>query len=177
MRPERLQVKLFAEGDARPTHDAIIGVLHRFIQQRALDETLIDVTDYAHVAGGPGVLLLAHAANYGLGDDFGRYGLLYARKRDAVGTLEERLTDALRRTLTAAEKLEEALEGSLRLARGELRVAVPDRLATPNDDASYAAVAPALEAAIRAVFPGATPTITRVGEPREALGLHARLVG
>jgi hypothetical protein len=177
MQPERLHVKLFAEGDARPTHDAVIGVLHGIIQQRALDETLIDVTDYAHVAGGPGVLLIAHAANYGLGDDFGRYGLLYARKRDAAGTLEERLVDALRRTLAAAERLESALGGSLRFSRRELRVAVPDRLRVPNDDASFAAVAPALAAAIGAVFPGATPTITRAGEPREALGLHARLEG
>jgi len=174
MLPERLHVKLFAEGDARPTHDAVIGVLHRFIQQRTLDETLIDVTDYAHVAGGPGVLLLAHAANYGLGDDFGRYGLLYARKRDAAGTLEERLTDALRRTLTAAEQLEAALAGSLRFSRRELRVALPDRLRAPNDDATFALTAPALEAALGAVFPGAKTTTTRTGEPREALGLHVQ---
>ena len=177
MQPERIHVKLFAEGDARPTHDAVIGVLHRIIQQRTLDETLIDVTDYAHVAGGPGVLLHAHAANYGLGDDFGRYGLLYARKRDAVGTLEERLTDALRRTLTAAEQLEEALGDSLRFSRRELRVAIPDRLRAPNVDATYAAVAPALEAAIGAVFPGTKATISRAGEPREALGLHVQFAG
>ncbi len=175
MQPERLHVKLFAEGDARPTHDAIIAALHGFIQQRTLDETLIDVTDYAHVAGGPGVLLLAHAANYGLGDDFGRYGLLYARKRDAVGTLAERLTDALRRALVAADRLEAALDGSLRFSRRELRVAIPDRLRAPNDDATYAAVVPALEAALDVVFPGVNATITRAGEPREALGLHARL--
>jgi len=170
----RISVKLFADASPRPPTDKIIEVLHGFIQQQKLDEILIDVTDYSHTKPGPGVLLLAHAANYGLGDADGRYGLLYARKRDATGTLEARFSDALRRTLAAAALLETALD-TLRFASDELRIVLNDRLAAPNEEATLDAVRPALLAALRAVFPDASATVARVGEPRDPLTIAVKL--
>ncbi len=171
----RISVKLFADARPRPPTDKIIEVLHGFIQQSKLDDILIDVTDYSHVKPGPGVLLLAHAANYGLGDADGRYGLLYARKRDATGTLEARFTDALRRALAAAALLEPALD-TLRFASDELRIVLNDRLVAPNEEATLDAVRPALLAALKAVFPDASATLARVGEPRDALTIAVKLV-
>lgn len=173
--PQRVSVKLFADACPRPRTEKVIEVLHAFIQQRRLDEILIDVTDYSHVKPGPGVLLLAHAANYGLGDADGRYGLLYARKRDATGDLEARCTDALRRALTAAALLEPALGDGLHFAQNELNIVLNDRLAAPNDAATFDAVSPALQRAVKAVFTDASATLTHIGEPRDALTVHVKL--
>ena len=41
-------------------------VYHRWIQQNALEDLLIDVADYSHVPAGPGVMLIAHEGNYAL---------------------------------------------------------------------------------------------------------------
>ena len=42
-----------------------IVVFHDWIRTRALDEdVLVDVADYGHVKGGPGVLLVCHEGHY-----------------------------------------------------------------------------------------------------------------
>jgi len=43
-----------------------IPVFHRWIQERSLDELMVDVADYTHVPDGPGVVLVCHDAIYSL---------------------------------------------------------------------------------------------------------------
>lgn len=169
---ERVQVKLFASKPAADPID-LVPIFHRWIREdKVPGELLIDVTDYTHVWQGPGILLVGHGVDvyYDLGED--RPGLLFARKRELEGTLEDRLVDALKRALTACKDLE---EDGLEFQATEVLVRVPDRLHAPNDDAAFNAFVPVLEKAARAIY-GADATLVI---EREAAGkrepLTARL--
>ncbi|MGC4094191.1 MAG: hypothetical protein QM756_41025 [Polyangiaceae bacterium] len=55
---QKVQIKLFASADAHT--EAYVPVFHRWIRENVLNELMIDVVDYSHVAHGPEVVLLGH---------------------------------------------------------------------------------------------------------------------
>lgn len=145
---QHVSLKLFAEPAAAiDLHDAI-PVFHRWIQSRWLPELLIDVADYKHVPSGPGILLVAHEANYSLDLTGSRLGLLYARKSVLDGDAAQNLRQAYMAALAAAERLEREPEfrGKLRFSRNEVEVTLNDRLLFPNTEDTWEAT--------RAVFAG-----------------------
>ena len=156
----RIAVKLFAADSAPVDRDAAIVVFHKWIQQKALDEMFIDVVDYRHVQDGPGVLLVAHAANYTLDRLGGRDGLTYFFKgRDTsseLTTIEDRLRAALARLFVAALKLEADL--GLRFRGEELLVQLNDRLLAPNTAETLEAIAAPLRAVCERLYAGAPVT-------------------
>ncbi|MGH7213340.1 MAG: hypothetical protein ACREIT_00960 [Tepidisphaeraceae bacterium] len=155
----RLGIKLFVENSsAIEKITDFTPVFHSWIQTKALDDLLVDVADYSHVPEGPGILLVAHEANYAMDAGGNRLGLYYARKRPLEGSFEQRLRAALRATLVAAEKLEQepSLAGRLRFRTDELLFRINDRLLAPNATATFAAVRPRLESVLTDVF-GAKP--------------------
>ena len=61
---QHINLKIFVK-DAGAIHPAdAVAVFHRWIKDSVCPEMLIDVADYEHVSAGPGVLLIAHEANY-----------------------------------------------------------------------------------------------------------------
>ena len=118
---ERVQVKLFAEGEAPKPLD-LIPVFHRWIQDDVVkDELLVDVADYSHVPQGPGVLLVGHGADWYYDQGEGRPGLLFSRKRAFEGDLRARLRDAFRQALEAAKRLQDDPTTGLRFGTSELK--------------------------------------------------------
>lgn len=112
--PYKFGIRLFLAGNARPVAE-FIPIFHGWIQRKALaGHQLIDVHDYSHVTGGPGILLVAHEANINLDGQ----SLTYTRKQPA--TLAETLAHARQ----AAQLLE------LPFAEKPFEVFVNDRLAT-----------------------------------------------
>lgn len=160
---ERVQVKIFVDGES-PDATELIPVFHRWIRDAVIDdELIIDVADYSHVHHGPGVVLIGHQSDlyFDLGE--GRPGLLYSLKRELGGdSLAGRLALAFARVLRAAELLEKEEGITLRFKRDEALVRVPDRLHAPNDDASYDALAPTLEATAKEAL-GKDVTLQREG--------------
>ncbi len=121
---------------------AVIPVFHRWIQERVLgEELLIDVADYSHVPGGPGVLLIGHEAFYSL--ELGpekRLGLLYNRRTQMHGTAQEKLVELLSALVRAAQLLEKESflgAGKLRFDYKELKILCNDRCLSPNEKASF----------------------------------------
>ena len=161
---QHFKVKLFATAQDAPVHEAI-AVFHRWIQESALDETLIDVADYLHVPQGPGIILVAHEGIYSLDTENGRLGLTYTRRTALDGTDEERLRQAVEAVRRAAELLESSPEfhGTLAFDRGQWEVAVNDRLLAPNTPETFQALQPALAG----VFPG--KQFAHTGERRQLL--------
>jgi len=165
-RPKQLTLKLFAaEGDAIES-DAFVAVFHRWIQDKRLAVTTVDVIDYAHVHHGPGVVLVTHPAHYATDGAGGRFGLQYAQKRDARGTLEERIVTAGRALYAAADALEAepTLAGRLRYRRDELAISLVDRLETPNEPEVAAEVRPDVERAAATLL-GLPVRVTRLEAP------------
>ena len=134
---------------APPGFDAgeVIPVFHEWVGAQAHETLLVDVADYRHVPGGPGVVLIGHEADYAL--DCGAPGLAlrYRRKAALPGGNADRLAQALRATLQAAERLaaEPALAGRIAFALHGLRLVVNDRLLAPNTARTAAALLPELE--------------------------------
>jgi len=172
---EHLNVKLFASQAQIDLSDAI-PVFHRWIQERARPEMLVDVADYRHVPDGPGVLLIAHEANYSLDQAEGRLGLLYNRKAVLGGETDSKLAQAVRAALEAGQMLEaEApFAGKLRFDAGDLEVIVNDRLIAPNTPETWDSLRPELERFFAALFGAGAFRLERRGEPRERFRVGVR---
>jgi hypothetical protein len=165
----------FADGAAPPPHD-FVPIFHRWIQEHALSELLIDVADYSHVHQGPGVLLVCGDAQYSIDQDEGRPGLLYARKRgSAAESLEGRIRDALTKALTACRLLEQdpVLAGRVRFRPNQVLVGVLDRLSAPNTPATFDAIAPTLGRLVAAMWDDAGASLEPVRDPRAPFRVRA----
>ncbi len=134
----KTNVKFFAEkGNDLPLQD-FIPVFHRWIQQDKLEGMLVDVAEYTHVHQGPGVLLIAHEANYSVDETDGKRGFLYAQKRMPEKKAEEHLKTSFRRALQAASWLEKEVEfnGELKFSTTNFHVSLNDRASAPPGSAS-----------------------------------------
>ena len=172
----RIGVKLYADDPERVDPARFIPLFHSWIQQDAIDGLPIDVVDYVHVRHGPGVMLIGHEADHAIDLAEGRPGILYQRKRDPEGTLEERVLAALAAVDRAAGQIEgDPAAGGVGFGRDEILVRVLDRRAAPNDEATAQALRPAVEAAVAAARPGRTATIEHVDDPAGPLTLRVRL--
>ncbi|MGH0032145.1 MAG: hypothetical protein ACQGVC_20335 [Myxococcota bacterium] len=165
MNPQRISCKFFLHPD--PTAPVVlspfIGMFHRFIQEKTLDGLLLDVADYAHVPDGPGILLVGHDVDYGLDLAEGRAGLLVVRKRYGELPAADALRLALASALGAITAIEADGSGDVRFATSAVTVQLLDRLATPNDDATYEAARSALAPVLSDLY----------GEKHEVARAHA----
>lgn len=171
---QHIQIKLFAETSAAVRlHDAIL-VFHRWIQSNTLPGLFIDVADYAHVPAGPGVVLIGHEANVSLDESQHRLGLLYNRKAALEGADAENLEAVYQAALDAATRLESEPEfkGKLRFRRNEIQVILNDRLLYPNTEATWATLAPDVNAFLTKAL-GEGYTLERAQDPRERFSLTA----
>jgi hypothetical protein len=160
---QHINLKIFIEDAGAIELGDAVGVFHQWIRGSICPELLIDVADYRHVPGGPGVLLIGHEANYSLDNRENRLGLLYNRKAPLNGTFQSRLGQAHEAALAACDRLEQEapFRGKLKFNRNELEVFVNDRLLAPNNDETWRALQPELAE----FFEGFT--IQRRGEPRD----------
>ena len=159
----RIGAKLYAQNPEVVDADAYAGLFHGWIQERVLDGVPIDVADYTHVPDGPGIMLIGHEADRSIDFGEGRPGVLYQRKRDLDGPLEERFRIALEGADAIADRVEgDPATGGVAFGREEILIRINDRLRAPNTDATLAAIRPALESALAAVRPGTTARIARI---------------
>ena len=176
MTPHRIHIKYFVKDPAAVDLPALIPVFHRWIQQRRVDELLIDVADYKHVHEGPGIMLIGHEADYALDLGRGRPGLLYSRKRLVDGNLRDVLRTVLRQALHGCHLLETDPALGLTFRTDEVEVAFLDRLHVPNEPASLARVRGDLEAALAAFYGEATVRLDWIDEdPRQPFAVHVRI--
>jgi len=171
MNVQHINVKIFALQPAAIDLGDAIGVFHRWIQDKVVPELLIDVADYRHVPAGPGVMLIAHEANYSLDTSGGRLGLLYNRKRAEDGTTAGKLRQAYDAALAATKRLEQEppFRGKLKFDPQDCEVIFNDRLLTPNDDATRRTIAPELKAAFAGLWGDDAIDVEPIGEPRDRL--------
>ena len=169
MQPKRLSVKFYIEQPHEINLPECVTVFQQWIQRQAVEGMLIDVVDYKHVHHGPGVVLIAHEADYGLDLGEGRPGLLYVRKRDVPPTLETSLHTAFRQALLATKELatEPSLPG-LRFNYSEVRIAFIDRLNTPNTLEAFEATVSDVRTFLETLYEDVE--ISRAGDdPRDLL--------
>jgi len=176
MELHRLGVKFFAADPASIRLEDIIPIFHGWIQQQAVaGHLLIDVHDYSHIQGGPGILLVAHEGNFSLDMSDGRPGLFYYRKTQTTLPPVEHVSTIVKSALEACHRLEE--EAKIRFKMDEILVIANDRLVAPNNDAAFAELKPVVAAALEKAFPGSTFNLTRISsDPRDRLTISCRRV-
>ena len=179
MEISKIGVKFFIEEQDPLGLVEFIPVLHRWIQNRALPDLLIDVADYSHVNQGPGIVLLAYEGNYGIDEHRGRRGVVYYRKRPFSGGLSDCLASVSELALLACQRLEQepGLAGRLRIRANEIQVFANDRLAAPNTDQTFATFSPALEQLLGKLYPGDEFTLASDPDPKERFSVTAGVTG
>ena len=150
---QRLNVKLYIEDEGSISSEDAFRIFNTWIPQTT-DETLIDVADYSHLPHGPQTMLVGHEANYSLDDTDGRLGVMYARKQPAIGTMAERIRDAVIKVLMTCVRIEEEseLQGKVRFRGDQCWIVVNDRLHAANDDATLDAIRPELETVLTQMY-------------------------
>src|SRR5579871_4763484 len=155
MELHRLGIKFFAADPASIRLEEFIPLFHGWIQRQALPgHMLIDVHDYSHMHNGPGILLVAHEANFSIDSMDGPAGLLYYRKTPTSLPAAGHIATVIGSALDACRLLEK--ETAVRLKTDVIRVIANDRLEAPNDDATFEQLKPALAAALQQALPGST---------------------
>jgi hypothetical protein len=166
---QHFRVKLFATPESRPRLGDAIPVFHRWIQQKRLPEMMIDVSDYQHVPSGPGVILVCHEAIYGLDEGKGRLGMVYNRRTELNGSVEDRLQQAVRAAESAAALLEQEPEfaGKLRFDHKAWEVVVNDRALAPNNETTWKALEPPIRTVFDALMGAGNYQLQHHEDPRE----------
>jgi hypothetical protein len=174
-RIEHICVKIFADWNGANA-EAAVPVFHRWIQEDACEELLIDVVEYLHVEGGPGVILVGHEANYSLDFAGNRPGILYNRKTAVGGRFSAKLTQAYEAAKGAAARLEKEpeFEGRVRFDPRSFAIIVNDRLLAPNTDDTWGALRPEIEQFVREFVGLSAFTLRRSEDPRERFAVEVR---
>lgn len=139
---QHLNCKIFARPGSTVEWHSLIPVFHKWIQEQSLPEMLVDVADYAHVPAGPGIMLIAHEAFYSVDNRENRLGLLYNRRAETPGGIEEQVAQVWTSAISAARKLQ--TDTPLRFEEQECEVFVNDRLLAPNTQETYDRLSPAI---------------------------------
>ena len=155
----------------------LIPVFQRWIQKDALEGVLIDVANYTHVDEGPGVLLIGHESNWSLDFGDGEPGLLYTRKREALGDVETRLKDAFRLALEACKLLavEEDIENPISFDTRDFVFGINNRLLAPNDDETLEGVQEGLVQFFAWLFDGEKVELVRDQRKRSRFNVRVRV--
>jgi hypothetical protein len=173
MNVQHINIKFYLERPETVNLADYGAIFNSWIQQQRLEELLIDVADYLHVHHGPGIMLIGHEADYSLDNRAGRLGLLYNRKALLDGTTEEKLAQAVRAALTAAQILEQ--ENGLQFNGSEVQMIVNDRLLVPNTAETFEALQPDLEVFFNRLYNGAEYSLAYLNDPRERFTVNVRI--
>jgi len=172
MNVQHINIKFFLENPETVNLADYAAVFNSWIQKQRLEELLIDVADYLHIHHGPGIMLIGHEADYSLDHRAGRLGLLYNRKEQIESSTQEKLAQAVRATLTAAQILEK--ENGLEFNGSEVQLIVNDRLLVPNTAETFIALESDLKAFFGKLYSGAEYGLSHHSDSRERFTVNVK---
>lgn len=135
--PDKLMLSLRLRSSGAIPLPNVIATFHDWIRSHALDEVLVDVADYSHVPGGPGVVLIGSDYTYSVAPcgsgALGGHELELACLCKRRTPEQNPLLKTLRRLLEASQLLQRSLtECALEPSTATIRVSVFDRRATQH---------------------------------------------
>jgi hypothetical protein len=176
MQLQHVNVKLLVQNPGEVDLEPLIPVFHGWIQYQIGGELLLDVADYRHVDGGPGVVLIGHEGNYSVDNTDHRLGVRYNRKAVLEGSNQDRLKQAARAALTACQRLEAdpRLGGRLRFNGQEIEVFINDRLVAPNCDTTREALDSDFQIFSQTLFRGREYSLSYGSDPRKLFAVTVK---
>jgi hypothetical protein len=176
MNLQHVNVKLLLASPAEVHLDPLIPIFHSWIRDKVFDELLLDIADYQHVPDGPGVVLIGFDGDYSVDNTDHRLGVRYNRKTPLDGSNQDRLMQATRAALAAAQRLEvdSRLNGKVRISGQDIEIFFNDRLLAPNNEATRKAAEPELKSFLEKLFHGADFSLSYPTDHRQLFGVTAR---
>ena len=177
MELQKINVKVFVEKDGQLALADLIPVFHRWIQEDKLEGLLVDVAEYTHVHQGPGILLIAHEANYSLDETDGKRGFLYNQKRVPAKAGVDHLKTAFRRAFQGCALLEKEPEtgGKLKFTPSHLQVFVNDRLEAPFNSEKLGELEEALNPFLSWLYDGEKYMLLPEKNPKNRTGFEVKV--
>ena len=169
---QRIDVKLLLDCPPDPDLDQFLVIFDRWRKADDHPADWVDLADYAHMPGGPGILIAGKRDTFSVNLNPPGPGLLTSVRSGLEGSLEDRFREALRRAreFNAAVMAEPEFPAEFSVREGAWEIYVNDRLGFPNTDPTDRLVRPAVAAAL-GVAPG---SLTRDPDSRNRLGYSAR---
>ena len=176
MQLQHVNMKLLVQNPEAVDLEVLIPIFHNWIQEQPFPEKLLDVADYRHVPEGPGVVLIGYQGDYSVDNTDNRLGIRYNRKAVLDGENDDRLRQAARATLTAAQRLEadSRLNGKLRVNGQEMEISVNDRLLTPNTPETREGSRPEFDAFFQKLFGGGAYSLSYASDPRRLFSVTVK---
>ncbi len=176
MELQRINLKLFTDRGDQIVLEPLLDVFARWREDGGHPSGWIDMADYAHVAKGPGIMIIGKQGNLALDLADPGPGILYVNKRDLEGTIEERLMETFRRCLALSAALmgEPEYPSDLSPRPGFWELSFNDRLNMPNTEETDRELRPAIESTIERLL-GSDHTLIREADPKRRYGfaIHA----
>lgn len=175
MELQHINTKIYLKDGIVPESEKIVSIFHKWIQEKAAEELLIDVADYKHVPNGPGVILIGHEANYSL--DYGpenRAGLLYNVKIKKDGNAAAKISHSLKQAAKACERMEKS--DGFKFNPAKIRVIFNDRALVANTEESFHSIKSELQQVFGKISDSATFEKVSL-DPRERLTVQVSLSG
>ncbi|MDE0106223.1 MAG: hypothetical protein OXJ37_19555 [Bryobacterales bacterium] len=169
---QRIDVKLLLDCPPDPDLDQFLVIFDRWRKADDHPADWVDLADYAHMPGGPGILIAGKRDTFSVNLNPPGPGLLTSVRRGLEGSLEDRFREALRRAreFNAAVMAEPEFPAEFSVLEGAWEIYVNDRLGFPNTDPTDRLVRPAVAAAL-----GVVPeSLTRDLDSRNRLGYSAK---
>jgi hypothetical protein len=169
---QHINLKLLLEGPENLDLDAVVNVFHNWIQNQVCEELLLDVADYRHVHHGPGVVLIGHEADYAIDNTGGQLGIRYNRKAPIQGSNQDRLAQAARAVLAAAERLQHdtRLDGKCAFNGQDIEIFINDRLVAPNTSETRQSLESEVRSFLDELFGGISYKLNFEPNPRRLFG-------
>jgi len=171
---QHINVKCLLKDAENVDLDPVIPVFHSWIQGQVCEELLLDVADYRHVHGGPGIVLIGHEADYGLDNTDNRWGVRYNRKTAVHGDNQERLKQAARAALTACRRLQQDERLKLYFKGDTVEIFVNDRLLAPNREETRNVLRSDFQKFAEMLFAESTYSLSFESDPRRLLGVFLK---
>jgi hypothetical protein len=176
MELQHLIVKIPVQGPLGIDPAKVVDIFHRWVATQSVPGVvLVDVAELLHVPDGPGVVAVGVEADFALDHTGGTWGVLYRSKVVVKGSNADRIGLAFEAANRTGVLLEEAFGSALKFSREEFELIVNDRGIAPNTPATYAAVQPEIEAALRSLLGHGEFELARHDrEPRQRFGLTVK---
>ncbi|HVZ80790.1 MAG TPA: hypothetical protein VHE12_08335 [bacterium] len=176
MNLQKIGVKFFLGSGTEIPLSSFIPVFHHWIQDDLLEGLLVDVAEYTHVHQGPGVLVVAHEANYSLDEELGKRGFLYTQKRPPEKSSQEHLATAFRRVLKGCQLLEkDTAVGGVKFDTTRFQVFVNDRAEAPFNSESLGALESELNPFLSSLLAGEKFQLIPEKDPQRRVGFEVKV--
>lgn len=178
---QRIHVKMVADAPANLNLDPFLAIFGRWRHDSDHPAQWVDLADYAHMAKGPGIVLIGKQGDFSVNRDDPGLGLLYAGKKDFEGPLGKRIAEAFRRCLGLAESLlaEPEYPAALKVQTGVWEIFINDRLQFPNTSETDRLLREPIQSALDSLFGRDGYSLTRDMDPqrRYACSIRAQEAG